>query len=83
MGDVVKMDLRTDVQGVSRVSWKYEELPEGLRAAKASELVMGMCVLYQVLIGPDLGWYYSDYVTPRNFSSLVMKIRMGYTVWIR
>lgn len=78
-----KLDPGIWMNGRSRPIWHYTELPEGLRPASLSDLSYGTPVLYRVLIGPDAGDFYTDFVRESTREALQARIRAGILVYVR
>lgn len=72
-----KLDICVWLGGRSLPLWCYDSVPPGLRPARASDLRIGMPVLYLVHIGPDAGKYYQDYVRPSTIEQLRQRISAG------
>lgn len=77
MGEPVKGGLRLWMGGRSWPVWLYDELPEGVRPARLSDLWNGRPVLYRVLVGPNEGRWASDFVAPSTRAALEARIRDG------
>ncbi len=76
------LELGVRYRGRSLPLWCYDVVPEGMRRAGTTDLYMGRPVLYQVLIGPDEGMYYTDYVRPSVYQLLVDRINAGLPVYV-
>ena len=77
-----QLDLRVWAWGRSLPLWCYDTLPEGARLARTTDLKQGRDILYKVLVGPDEGKYYTDYVRPSVSRILIDRINAGYEVWV-
>lgn len=71
------------MDGKSRPVWRYEDVPEGMRPARVSDLYHGRPVLYRVLIGPDKGMWYTDFVRPSTYRIFRERIEKGLPVYVR
>lgn len=76
------LDLSVWYRGRSLPLWCYDTVPEKMRPARSTDLYMGRPVLYQVLIGPDEGQYYTDYVRPQTYHLLIDRINAGKEVYV-
>lgn len=76
------LDLNVWYRGRSLPVWCYDSVPEKMRPARTTDLYMGRPVLYRVLIGPDEGKYYTDYVRPSIYQLLVERINAGLEVYV-
>lgn len=62
MSEPVKGFLRIWMGGKSWPVWYYDEVPEGMRLARKTDLVMGRPVLYKVHLGPYIGMWGTEFV---------------------
>ena len=76
------LDLRVSFRGQSLPVWRYDSVPDGMRLARTTDLYMGRPVLYKVLVGPDEGLYYTDYVRPQIYHTLIDRINAGEEVYV-
>ena len=77
------LDLRVSFRGQSLPVWRYDSVPDGMCLARTTDLYMGRPVLYQVMIGPDKGMYYTDYVRPTVYRTLIDRINAGHPVYVQ
>lgn len=76
------LDLCVWYRGRSLPVWCYDAVPEKMRRARTTDLYMGRPILYQVLVGPDEGLYYTDYVRPQIYHLLIDRINAGKEVYV-
>ena len=60
----------------------YESPPKNTRLAKTTDLRIGWIILYEVLLGPDKGKYYTDIITAKNYHIIIDRINSGHKVYI-
>lgn len=63
--------------------WRYDSVPEGMRPAQTSDIVIGRMVLYKVHIGPDAGQYYTSVVTAENQWIFIYDIDHDWPVYVK
>lgn len=81
--DAVKILPGIWASGRSLSVWRYESVPDGMRLAKIRDLYLGRPVLYQVLIGPDKGKWYTDYVRESTYRIFRDRIEAGLPVYVK
>lgn len=78
-----KLEIGAWVNGRSRPVWCYDKVPDGMRPATLRDLVWGRPVLTEVLLGPDKGCFYTEYVRQSTIEILRERIRQGIPVFVR
>ncbi len=81
--DAVKILPGIWASGRSLSVWRYESVPDGMRPAVVRDLHYWRPVLYQVLIGPDKGMWYTDYVRTSTYQLFKRRIEAGLPVYVK
>jgi hypothetical protein len=63
--------------------WFYKSVPEGMRPAESSDIVLGRMVLYKVRIGPDAGSYYTSVITANNQWVFLYDVTHSWPVYVK
>ena len=77
-----KLEIGVWMNGKSHPVWVYDKVPEGMRPATLRDLMWYRPVLTKVLLGPDKGLYYTDYVRQNTIEVLRERIRQGIPVYV-
>ena len=63
--------------------WCYDAVPDGMRQAQTSDIIIGRMILYKVHIGPDAGCYYTGMVTADNQWIFIRNIDDHWPVYVK
>lgn len=83
MKDPELLPFGIDYHGSHVPIYCYDEVPDGLKPVKTTDLYMGRRVMYKVITGPDKGKYYTDVVRPGTIGALLARIRSGLDVYVK
>ena len=77
-------DLNISFRGRLYPTWHYREVPSGMRLATSRDIFLGRMILFQVMLGPHQGEYYTSVVTHANRDAVYARIQDGrYPVYVK
>lgn len=78
-----KLEIGVWMNGKSHPIWCYDKVPDGMRLASLRDLWWGRPILTKVLLGPDEGCFYTEYVRESTIEILKARIEQGIPVYVR
>ena len=77
-------DLTVVFRGRRYATWRYDQVPPGMKLATRRDIFLGRQILFQVILGSDAGKYYSGVVTESNRDAVYARIEDGrYPVYVK